>query len=129
MTTSQSSHSQKKRDQIIDGRLFSRSTVLDRLKSEVEDTDNMEVNIDKILNQGLHRIGSSRTGFYDEEIVKEFYQDATVKLYSRKHGGGVRDIRATVQGICICIDISFLESTYALPSKGMSYEELEAFGT
>ncbi|KAL6562807.1 hypothetical protein OROHE_005394 [Orobanche hederae] len=127
MATSQSSHSQKKRDQIIDGRLFSKSTVLDRLKSEIEDTDNMEVIIDKILDQGLHRIGSSRTGFYDEEIVEEFYQDATVKLYSRKHEGGVHDIRATVQGICI--DSSFLESTYALPSKGMSIEELETFGT
>ncbi|KAL6568847.1 hypothetical protein OROHE_003588 [Orobanche hederae] len=129
MASSQTSHSQKKRDQIIDGHLFSRSTVLNKLHSEVEDTDNMEVIIDKIRDQGLHRIGSSCIGFYDEEIVEEFNQDATVKLYSRKHGGGVHDIRATVQGIRIRIDSSFLKSSYALPSKGMSIEDLETFGS
>ncbi|KAL6556178.1 hypothetical protein OROGR_005466 [Orobanche gracilis] len=87
MASSQTSQSQKKRAQIIDCPLFSRSTILKRLQSEVEDTDNMEVIIAKILEQGLHRIGSSRSSFYDEEIVEEFYQDATVKLYSRKHRG------------------------------------------
>ncbi|KAL6531550.1 hypothetical protein OROMI_027913 [Orobanche minor] len=129
MASSQTSQSQMKRAQIIDGRLFSRSTVLNRLQSEVEDTDNMEVIIDKIRDQGLHRIGNSRSSFYDEEIVEEFYQDAIVKLYCRKHGGGVRDIRATVQGIRIRIDSSFLESSYALPTEGMSPEELESFGS
>ncbi|KAL6558775.1 hypothetical protein OROMI_019125 [Orobanche minor] len=129
MATSQSSHSQKKRDQIIDGRLFSRSSVLDRLRAEVEDTDSMEAIISKIRDQGLHRIGSSRTNYYDEDIVEEFYHDTSVKLYSHKQGGGVRDIRATVQGIPILINSSFLESIYALSSEGMSIEELETFGT
>ncbi|KAL6577161.1 hypothetical protein OROMI_011437 [Orobanche minor] len=129
MATSKSSISQKKRDQIIDGRLFSRSSVLDRLRSEIEDTESMETIISKILNQGIHRIGSSRTGFYDEEIVEEFYHDASVKLYSHKQGGGVRDIRATVQGIPILINSSLLESIYALPTEGMTIEELETFGT
>ncbi|KAL6576132.1 hypothetical protein OROHE_000603 [Orobanche hederae] len=129
MASSQTSHSQKKRDQIIDGRLFSRTTVLNRLKSEVEDTDNMEIIISKIKEQGLHHLGSTHTSYYDEELVEDFYQDASVKLYSHKHGGGVRDIRATVQGVRICIDNSFLESTYGMPSSGMLIEELESFGS
>ncbi|KAL6563235.1 hypothetical protein OROHE_005822 [Orobanche hederae] len=117
MASSQTSQSQKKRDQIIDGHLFSRSTVLNRLKSEVEDTNNMEVIIAKIREQGLHRVGSTHTSYYDEEMIEEFFLDASVKRYSHKHGGGVRDILATVKGVSICINTSFLESVYALPSK------------
>ncbi|KAL6571894.1 hypothetical protein OROHE_002763 [Orobanche hederae] len=128
MAPSQTSSHSQKRDQIIDGRLFSRSTIMDRIRKEVEDGDSMERIIAKIEEQGLYLLGSSHTEMYDEYIVEEFYRDATVKALSRKHGGGVSNISASVQGISICIDRKLLESMFGLPSDGLTMEELESFG-
>ncbi|KAL6512989.1 hypothetical protein OROHE_019779 [Orobanche hederae] len=89
MASSQTSSHSLKRDQIIDGRLFSGSTVMDRIRTEVEDDDSMERIISKIEEQGLYRLGRSHTEMYDELIVEQLYRDATVKTISRKHGGGV----------------------------------------
>ncbi|KAL6584394.1 hypothetical protein OROMI_003683 [Orobanche minor] len=112
MASSQTfSHSQK-RDQIIDGRLFSRSTVMDRIRAEVEDDGSMESIISKIKEQGLYRLGRSHTETYDELMVEEFYRNATVKAHSRKHGGGIISISASVQGISICINQELLESMH-----------------
>ncbi|KAL6535046.1 hypothetical protein OROMI_026420 [Orobanche minor] len=123
-----SSHSQK-RDQIIDGRLFSRSTVMDRIIYEVEDDDNMEKIISKIEEQGLYRLGSSHPELYDELIVKEFYRVATVKAHSRKHGREIISISASIQNISICINQDLLVSMFGLPSDGLTMEELESFGS
>ncbi|KAL6547964.1 hypothetical protein OROHE_009669 [Orobanche hederae] len=129
MASSQTlSHSQK-RDQIIDGRLFSRSTVMDRIISEVEDDDNMEKIISKIEEQGLYRLGRFHPELYDELIVEEFYRVATVKAHSRKHGGGIISISASVQNISICINQDLLVSMFGLPSDGLTMEELESFGS
>ncbi|KAL6542458.1 hypothetical protein OROMI_024060 [Orobanche minor] len=69
MASSQtSSQSLKKRDHIIDGRLFSRSNVLDRIKSETEDLDSMERIVSKIKQQGLYRLGCMHSDLYDEQI-------------------------------------------------------------
>ncbi|KAL6562905.1 hypothetical protein OROHE_005492 [Orobanche hederae] len=129
MASSQTSSHSQKRDQIIDGRLFSRSTVMDRIISEVEDDDNMEKIISKIEEQGLYRLGRSHPELYDELIVEEFYRVATVKAHSRKHGGGIISILASVQNISICINQELLVSMFGLPSDGLTMEELESFGS
>ncbi|KAL6565703.1 hypothetical protein OROHE_004758 [Orobanche hederae] len=129
MASSQTSSHSQKRDQIIDGRLFSRSTVMDRIISEVEDDDNMEKIISKIEEQGLYRLGHFHPELYDELIVEEFYRVATVKAHSRKHGGGIISISASVQNISIYINQDLLVSMFGLPSDGLTMEELESFGS
>ncbi|KAL6576162.1 hypothetical protein OROHE_000633 [Orobanche hederae] len=129
MASSQTSSHLQKRDQIIDGRLFSRSIVMDRIISEVEDDDNMEKIISKIEEHGLYRLGHSHPELYDELIVEEFYRVATVKAHSRKHGGGIISISASVQNISICINQELLVSMFGLPSDGLTLEELESFGS
>ncbi|KAL6576946.1 hypothetical protein OROMI_011222 [Orobanche minor] len=128
MASSQTSSHSQKRDQIIDGRLFSRSTVMDRIISEVEDDDNMEKIISKIEEQGLYCLGRSHPELYDELIVEEFYRVASVKTHSRKHGGGIISISASIQDISICINQDLLVSMFGLPSDGLTMEELESFG-
>ncbi|KAL6520152.1 hypothetical protein OROMI_032332 [Orobanche minor] len=125
MASSQTSSHSQKRDQIIDGRLFSGSTMMERIRTEVEDDDSMERIISKLEEQGLYRLGRSHTEMYDEQIVEEFYLDASVKVFSRKHGGGVSNISATVQDISICIDRDLWKSIFGLPSDGLTMEEFE----
>ncbi|KAL6585620.1 hypothetical protein OROMI_002264 [Orobanche minor] len=129
MASSQTSSHSQKRDQIIDGRLFSRSTVMDGIISEVEDDDNMEKIISKIEEQGLYLLGRSHPELYDELIVEEFYRVASVKTHSHKHGGGVSSISASIQDISICINQDLLVSMFGLPSDGLTMEELESFGS
>ncbi|KAL6533776.1 hypothetical protein OROHE_013609 [Orobanche hederae] len=129
MASSQTSSHSQKRDQIIDGRLFSKSTVMDRITSEVEDNGTMENIISKIEEQGLYRLGRSHPELYDELIVEEFYRVATVKAHSRKHGGGIISISASIQDISICINQELLVSMFGLPSDGLTMEELESFGS
>ncbi|KAL6522274.1 hypothetical protein OROHE_016827 [Orobanche hederae] len=129
MASSQTSSHSQKRDQIIDGRLFSRSTVMDRISSEVEDNGTMENIISKIEEQDLYRLGRSHPELYDELIVEEFYRVATVKAHSRKHGGGIISVSAYVQNISICINQELLVSMFGLPSDGLTLEELESFGS
>ncbi|KAL6575235.1 hypothetical protein OROMI_012520 [Orobanche minor] len=129
MASSQTSSHSQKRDQIIDGRLFSRSTVMDRIRTEVEDDDSMERIISKIEEQGLYHLGRSHTETYVELMVEEFYRNASVKAHSRKHGGGIISISAFVQGISICINQELLESMFGLPSDGLTMEELESFSS
>ncbi|KAL6533777.1 hypothetical protein OROHE_013610 [Orobanche hederae] len=129
MASSQTSSHSQKRDQIIDGRLFSKSTVMDRITSEVEDNGTMENIISKIEEQGLYRLGRFHPELYDELIVEEFYRVATVKAHSRKHGGGIISISASIQDISICINQELLVSMFGLPSDGLTMEELESFGS
>ncbi|KAL6522449.1 hypothetical protein OROMI_031604 [Orobanche minor] len=129
MASSQASQSLKKRDHIIDGRLFSRSIVLDRIKSETEDVDTMEDIISKLEQQNLPRLGRTQTNFYDEQIVEDFFRDALVKLFSHNHGGGVSKISATVKAVQICLDTALLSTMFGLPSKGLTMEEVETFGS
>ncbi|KAL6580294.1 hypothetical protein OROMI_008318 [Orobanche minor] len=129
MASSQTSSHSQKRDQIIEGRLFSRSTVMDRIFSEVEDNVTMENIISKIEEQGLYRLGRSHPELYDELIVEEFYRVVTVKTHSRKHGGGIISISASVQDISICINQELLVSMFGLPSDGLTMEDLESFGS
>ncbi|KAL6532578.1 hypothetical protein OROHE_014000 [Orobanche hederae] len=102
---------------------------MDRIISEVEDDDNMEKIISKIEEQGLYRLGRLHPELYDELIVEEFYRVATVKAHSRKHGGGIISISASVQNISICINQDLLVSMFGLPSDDLTMEELESFGS
>ncbi|KAL6585986.1 hypothetical protein OROMI_002630 [Orobanche minor] len=129
MASSQTSSHSQKRDQIIDDCLFSRSTVMDRIISEVEDDESMERIISKIEEQGLYCLGRSHPELYDELIVEEFYRVATVKAHSRKHGGGIISISASIQDISICINQELLVSMFGLPSDGLTMEELDSFGS
>ncbi|KAL6582064.1 hypothetical protein OROMI_006078 [Orobanche minor] len=129
MASSQASQSLKKKDNIIDGCLFSRSTVLDRIKSETEDVDTMEDIISRLKQQNLHRLGRTQTNVYDEQIVEDFFRDASVKLFSHNHGGGVSKISATVKGVQICLDSALLSTMFGLSSKGLTMEEIEIFGS
>ncbi|KAL6587995.1 hypothetical protein OROMI_000973 [Orobanche minor] len=129
MASSQTSSHSQKRDQIIDGRLFSRSTMVDRIISEVEYDESMERIISKIEEQGLYRLGRSHPELYDELIFEEFYRVATVKTHSRKHGGGIISISSSIQDISICINQELLVSMFGLPSDGLTMEELESFGS
>ncbi|KAL6585775.1 hypothetical protein OROMI_002419 [Orobanche minor] len=129
MASSQASQSLNKKDNIIDGRLFSRSTVLDRIKSETEDVDTMEDIISRLEQQNLHRLGRTQTNVYDEQIVEDFFRDASVKLFSHNHGGGVSKISATVKGVQICLDSALLSTMFGLSSKGLTMEEIEIFGS
>ncbi|KAL6557879.1 hypothetical protein OROMI_018229 [Orobanche minor] len=129
MASSQVSQSLKKKDNIIDGRLFSKSTVLDRIKSETEDVDTMEDIISRLEQQNLHRLGRTQTNVYDEQIVEDFFRDASVKLFSHNHGGGVSKISATVKGVQICLDSALLSTMFGLSSKGLTMEEIETFGS
>ncbi|KAL6540852.1 hypothetical protein OROMI_024735 [Orobanche minor] len=129
MASSQASQSLKKKDNIIDGRLFSRSTVLDRIKSETEDVDTMEDIISRLEQQNLHRLGRTQTNVYDEQIVEDFFRDASVKLFSHNHGGGVSKISATVKGVQICLDSALLSTMFGISSKGLTMEEIETFGS
>ncbi|KAL6531441.1 hypothetical protein OROMI_027804 [Orobanche minor] len=129
MASSQASQSLKKKDNIIDGRLFSRSTVLDRIKSETEDVDTMEDIISRLEQQNLHRLGRTQTNVYDEQIVEDFFRDASVKLFSHNHGGGVSKISATVKGVQIYLDSALLSTMFGLSSKGLTMEEIETFGS
>ncbi|KAL6569877.1 hypothetical protein OROMI_014391 [Orobanche minor] len=129
MASSQASQSLKKKDNIIDGRLFSRSTVLDRIKSETEDVDTMEDIISRLEQQNLHRLGRTQTNVYDEQIVEDFFHDASVKLFSHNHGGGVSKISATVKGVQICLDSALLSTMFGLSSNGLTMEEIKTFGS
>ncbi|KAL6527989.1 hypothetical protein OROHE_014939 [Orobanche hederae] len=129
MASSQTSSHSQKRDQIIDAESKYYFTVMDRIISEVEDDGSMESIISKIKEQGLYRLGRSHTETYDELMVEEFYRYASVKAHSRKHGGGIISISASVQGISICINQELLVSMFGLPSEGLTMEELESFGS
>lgn len=128
-TSSSTSAFLKKKENIIDGRLFSRSVVYERIQSETEDMDNMESIVAKLKQQGLYRLGSSNPEFYDEEMVEEFYLGPSIKLRSQLDGGDVSEITATVRDVQICINQSLLETLFHLSSDGLRLEQLETFGS
>ncbi|KAL6555586.1 hypothetical protein OROHE_007258 [Orobanche hederae] len=119
----------KKRENIINGRLFTISMVMERVQSETEDLDSMERIISRIKQQGLYRLGSYYSDLSDVRIVEEFYLDASVKLSSFNQGGNVCSITAIVHGIRIYIYCTLLEAMFRLPSDGLKLEDLETFGS
>ncbi|KAL6537361.1 hypothetical protein OROMI_025895 [Orobanche minor] len=130
MSSSQiTSGSEKKSNSIVDGRLFSQSVVMKRVQGENEDIAAMESVISKIKQTGLSKLGCQHSDLYDESLVEEFYQEASVRFRSDKKGGDVAGIYATVRGVEICINRRLLKDLFSLPSSGLKLEELETFGS
>ncbi|KAL6564937.1 hypothetical protein OROMI_016387 [Orobanche minor] len=109
MASSQtSSISLKKKESIIDGCLFVRSIVMNRIESEHEDLAVMEHVVSRIRLTGLYNLGKQHTEVFNELLVEEFYQNALARFHSVKKGGD--------------------ELIYLLMSVGLRYiEELESF--
>ncbi|KAL6581103.1 hypothetical protein OROMI_007026 [Orobanche minor] len=130
MASSQtSSLSLKKKASIIDGQIFARSIVMERVYLESDDFDGMALVVSRIKQQGLYRLGSMHLELSDECIIEEFYRDAFIKFFSLKRGGDVSDIDVTICGVEICMNREPLENIFRLPSDGLWMEEFETFGS
>ncbi|KAL6549679.1 hypothetical protein OROHE_008410 [Orobanche hederae] len=127
MASSQSSS--MKKDSIIDGRLFVRSVVMKRIETEQEDLDVMEHVVSRIKQTGLYNMRNQHTDLYDDLMVEEFYQNASVCFHSLKKREDVADITAVVHSVEICINRELLNDIFGLPSSGLKLEELESFGS
>ncbi|KAL6582948.1 hypothetical protein OROMI_005026 [Orobanche minor] len=126
MASSQtSSISLKKRESIIDERLFVRYVVMNIIESEHEDSDVMEHVVSRSKKQGLYRFGNQHSEFCDEQMVEELYHDSLVHFHSLEKGGDVAVITAVVRSVEICINRKLLDHISKLPSDGLKMEELE----
>ncbi|KAL6576431.1 hypothetical protein OROHE_000212 [Orobanche hederae] len=111
MASSQTtSFTEKKKESIIDGRLFVQSVVMERIQTENDD------------------IGRQHSDLYDESLVEEFYQEASVHFRSVKKGGDVAEISTSIREVEIRINRTLLEDLFSLPSSGLKMDELESFG-
>ncbi|KAL6520074.1 hypothetical protein OROHE_017217 [Orobanche hederae] len=130
MASSQTfSQSLKKKESIINGRGFNRFVVTEKIKTESEDLDIMELVVTRIKQQGLYCLGNAYPELYDERAVEEFYLDASVCFHSLKKGGDVADITVVVRGVEFCINRHLLKDIFGMPSNGLKMEDLETFGS
>ncbi|KAL6560922.1 hypothetical protein OROHE_006101 [Orobanche hederae] len=130
MSSSQTtSFTEKKKETIIDGRLFVQSVVMERIQNENDDVAAMEFVVSRIEQSGLFNLGRQYSELYDESLVEEFYQEASVRFRSEKKGGGVAEISASIRVVEIRINRHLLEDLFSLPSSGLKLEELESFGS
>ncbi|KAL6561497.1 hypothetical protein OROMI_017098 [Orobanche minor] len=130
MASSQtSSLNLKKKDSIVDGRLFVRLYILNRIKSEHEDATAMELVVSHIKQSGLYYLGKQLSDLYEEKLVEEFYQTASVRLHSAEKRGDIASISTQVRGVEICINRHMLKDIFRLPSYGLTMEDLESFGS
>ncbi|KAL6577159.1 hypothetical protein OROMI_011435 [Orobanche minor] len=130
MASSQtSSMSLKKKESIIDGCHFVCSVVMKRIETKQEDLDVMEHVVSRIKQQGRYRLETQCSEFFDEHMVEEFYQDASVRFHSLKKGGDVADITSIVRDVEIHINRELLKDIFGLPSSGLKMDELESFGS
>ncbi|KAL6547324.1 hypothetical protein OROMI_023045 [Orobanche minor] len=89
----------------------------------------MEFMVSRIEQSGLFNLGRQHSELYDESLVEEFYQEASVRVCSAKKGGDVAEISASVCGVEIHINRHLLEDLFSLSSSGLKMEELESFGS
>ncbi|KAL6506753.1 hypothetical protein OROHE_022585 [Orobanche hederae] len=130
MTSSQTtSFTEKKKETIIDGRLFVKSVVMERIQNEHEDCATMKLVVSRINQSGLFNLGRQHSELYDESLVEKFYQEASVCFRSEKKGEGVAEISASIRGVEIRINRQLLENLFSLPSSGLKLDELESFGS
>ncbi|KAL6508904.1 hypothetical protein OROHE_021463 [Orobanche hederae] len=130
MASSQTtSFTEKKKETIIDGRLFVQPVVMERIQNENDDVSTMKHVVSRIEQSGLFNLGTQQSELYDESLVEEFYQEASVRVRSAKKGGDVAEIYATIRGVEIRINRHLLEDLFSLPSFGLKMEELESFGS
>ncbi|KAL6584367.1 hypothetical protein OROMI_003656 [Orobanche minor] len=130
MASSQTtSVSEKKKETITNGRFFVESVVMNRIQSEHDDSAAMAQVVSRIKQTGLFNIGRQHLELYDESLVEEFYQEASVRVRSEKKGVGVAEIFASIRGVEVHINRQLLEDLFSLPSLGLKLEELESFGS
>ncbi|KAL6576471.1 hypothetical protein OROHE_000252 [Orobanche hederae] len=123
------SFTKKKNESIIDGRHFVQSVVMERIQTENNDVAAMEHVVSRIKQTGLFNLGRQHSDLYDESLVEEFYQEASVRFRSVKKGGDVAEISATIYGVEILINRHLLEDLFYRPLSGLKMEELESFGS
>ncbi|KAL6563182.1 hypothetical protein OROHE_005769 [Orobanche hederae] len=129
MASSQTtSFTEKKKETIIDGRLFVNSVVMDRIQNEHDDSAAMALVVSRIKQTGLFNLGRQHLELYDESLVEEFYQEASVCFHSEKKGG-VAEIFAAICGVEIRINRHLLEDLFSLPLTRLKLDELESFGS
>ncbi|KAL6560257.1 hypothetical protein OROHE_006264 [Orobanche hederae] len=129
MASSQTtSFTEKKKESNIDGRLFVQSVVMERIQSEKDDVAAMEHVVSRIQQSGLFNLGRQHSELYDESLVEEFYQEASVHFRLDNKGGDVAEISATIHGVEIRINRHLLEDLFSLPSSALKMEELQSFG-
>ncbi|KAL6557867.1 hypothetical protein OROMI_018217 [Orobanche minor] len=121
--------SKRRRKLLSNGRLFVKSFVLKRIQNEHDDSAAMALVVSRIKQTGLFILGIQHSELYDESLVEEFYQEASVRFHSEKKGGGVAEIFASIRGVEIHINRHLLEDLFSLPSPGWKLEEIESFGS
>ncbi|KAL6552754.1 hypothetical protein OROHE_008118 [Orobanche hederae] len=120
MASSQTpSFTEKKKESIIDGRLFVKSVIMEIIQNENDDFAAMEHVVSRIEQRGLFNLGSQHSELYDESLVEEFYQEASVRFRSVKKGGDVAEISVTIRGVEIRINHHLLEDLFSLASSGL----------
>ncbi|KAL6557937.1 hypothetical protein OROMI_018287 [Orobanche minor] len=130
MASSQTTYfTENKKESIIDGRLFVQSIVMGRIHIENDDIAAMEHVVSRIQQSGLFNLGRQHSDLYDESLIEEFYQKASVCFCSVTKGGYVAEISATIHGVEIRINRHLLEDLFSLPLSGLKMEELESFGS
>ncbi|KAL6568828.1 hypothetical protein OROHE_003569 [Orobanche hederae] len=102
---------------------------MERIQNENDDVAAMEFVVSHIEKTGLFKLGRQHSELYDESLVEEFYQEASVRVCSAKKGGDVAEISASISGVEIRINRHLLEDLSSLPSSGLKMEELESFGS
>ncbi|KAL6580741.1 hypothetical protein OROMI_006664 [Orobanche minor] len=129
MASSQTSYfTEKRKESIIDGRLFVQYVVMDRVEAEKDDVAAMEHVVSRIKQTGLYNLGRQHSEVFDESLVEEFYKKALVCFHSEKKRGSIADISAKIHGVEIGINRHLLKDIFALPSSGLKMDELESFG-
>ncbi|KAL6580420.1 hypothetical protein OROMI_008444 [Orobanche minor] len=102
---------------------------MNRIENEHDDSTVMALVVSRIKQSGLFNLGRQHSEIYDESLVEEFYQEASVHFRSEKKGGGVAGIFSSIRGVEIHINRHLLEYLVSLPSSGLKLEELESFGS
>ncbi|KAL6569964.1 hypothetical protein OROMI_014478 [Orobanche minor] len=111
MASSQTtSFSEKKKESIIEGRLFVQTVVMERVQTENDDVAAMEHVVSRIKQTGLFNLGRQHSDLYDKSLVEEFYREASVRFYS------------------IRINRHLLDDVFSFPSSGLKMKDLESFG-
>ncbi|KAL6582844.1 hypothetical protein OROMI_004922 [Orobanche minor] len=102
---------------------------MNRIQKEHDDSAAMALVVSRIKQTGLFNLGRQHSELYDESLVEEFYQEASVCFRSENKGGGVARIFASIRGVEIRINRQLLEDLFSLPSFSLKLEELESFGS
>ncbi|KAL6582974.1 hypothetical protein OROMI_005052 [Orobanche minor] len=130
MASSQTStHSLKKKESVIDGRLFVHSVVMNRIEAEHEDSAAMEHVVSRIKHIGHYNLGRQHFEVFDELLEEEFYQKSSVCFHFVKKARDVADISAEVCGVEMYINHHLPKDIFALPASGLKMEKLESFGS